>query len=61
MTDHPRTDYPVGAGTPNTNHPRKPYTAPRMLSVEPLEVVAGVCSESVTLGKGGPCPQPYGS
>lgn len=63
MTDHQRTDHPAGASTPNTYHPRKPYTAPRMLSVEALEVVAGNCSQSSTLGKSVPqCnPQNLGS
>ncbi len=54
MTDHQRTDHPAGASTPDANHPRKLYTAPRMLSVEPLEAVAGCEALGGATGKIGP-------
>ena len=61
MTPQQQTDRPENTGEPETKQPRKSYIAPQMLSVEPLEAVAGNCSESGTLGKSGPCPEPYGS
>lgn len=36
---------------------RKPYTPPRILSYEPLEAVAGLCSP---IGKGSPVTCPRG-
>lgn len=58
MTDHPRTDHPAAAGLPKANQPRKPYTAPKMLSVEPLEAVAAACDSTGGFGKSVPSCSP---
>ena len=61
MTDYQRTDHSTGAGTLNTDHPRKPYTAPKMLSVEPLEAVATPCDGTGGFGKSLPSCNPLTS
>ncbi len=57
MTDH---DSRPAARDP---HPKRPYQAPRIISREPLEAIAGACtpiSEGGT-GKDGPSCQTPGS
>lgn len=47
-----------GSGMPEKDRPRKPYEAPRIVSLEPLEAIAGFCSK-INPGVCG-SPQPGG-
>ncbi len=57
MTHQQQTDNREDASAPDAKHLRKPYTAPQMLSVEPLEAVAATCNPPAAgFGKSVPVP-----
>ena len=52
------TDKEIELRTLSTSDGKRPYTAPRMLSAEPLEAVAAVCNPNTVGGPGKDVPFP---